>query len=199
MGVGLGCQLLTVIKGLNQLKGTYPHSWETYVACSGFQIFLGPRDWTTSDYISWMTGIFEVPSGEKSYAGEGRTNLSSRRRGGAICFPRRSASFPKMRCWFGSAGRAASSARAGVRIMRRDQLNSPGGGQSSIPPARIYELELLCGHRKPIATRASPSVGQHRARRGGTHGIYGRSGNVESAACPQDHRSPYSNPPSPPA
>jgi type IV secretion system protein VirD4 len=66
MGAGYGCQLLSVIQDLNQLKELIPHGWETYLANSGFQIFFKPRDWTTSDYISKMAGMVEVHSSSQS-------------------------------------------------------------------------------------------------------------------------------------
>jgi len=68
MGAGYGCQLLSVIQDLNQLKELMPHGWETYLANSGFQIFFKPRDWTTSDYISKMAGMVEVHSGSTSFS-----------------------------------------------------------------------------------------------------------------------------------
>lgn len=75
MGAGYGCQLLTVIQDLNQLKELYPKSWETYVANSGFQIFFAPRDWTTSDYISRMTGTVDIQKESRSF-GADDMNLS---------------------------------------------------------------------------------------------------------------------------
>lgn len=71
MGAGYGVQLLSVIQDLNQLKELMPHGWETYLANSGFQIFFKPRDWTTSDYISKMTGMVEVHSGTQSATDKG--------------------------------------------------------------------------------------------------------------------------------
>lgn len=67
LGAGYGCQLLTVIQDLNQLKELYPRSWETHLAGSGFQIFFGPRDWTTSDYISSMMGMEERKKFSQSF------------------------------------------------------------------------------------------------------------------------------------
>lgn len=66
LGAGHGCQLISVIQDLNQLKELYPHSWETYIANSGFQIYFAPRDWTSSDYVSRMTGTTEVRQMSKS-------------------------------------------------------------------------------------------------------------------------------------
>jgi type IV secretion system protein VirD4 len=81
MGAGYGCQLLTVIQDLNQLKEIYPQSWETFVANSGFQMFFSPRDWTTSDYISRMTGMTDVPQASRSFSPQSMNlSLSTRER-----------------------------------------------------------------------------------------------------------------------
>ena len=68
LGAGYNCQLLTVLQDLTQLQdqNMYPRSWETFLANSGFKIFFSPRDWTTSEYISKMTGTIEVHPPTKS-------------------------------------------------------------------------------------------------------------------------------------
>jgi type IV secretion system protein VirD4 len=67
MGAGYGVQLLTVIQNLGQLKELMPKNWETYLANSGFQIYLRSRDWTTSDYLSRMCGEIEINRASRSF------------------------------------------------------------------------------------------------------------------------------------
>jgi type IV secretion system protein VirD4 len=67
MGLGRSyLQLIPVLQDLSQLEALYPKSWETFLANSGFRIFFGPRDKTTSDYISSMCGDYEVRGITKS-------------------------------------------------------------------------------------------------------------------------------------
>lgn len=71
LGAGYGFQLLPVLQNLSQLQELHPHGWETFLANSGFKIFFAPRDKTTSDYLSEMSGISEVRTISKSL-GENR-------------------------------------------------------------------------------------------------------------------------------
>lgn len=67
MGLGRSyLQLIPVLQDLSQLQALYPKSWETFLANSGFRIFFGPRDKTTSDYVSSMCGDYEVRGISKS-------------------------------------------------------------------------------------------------------------------------------------
>lgn len=74
------------MQDLNQLKELYPNSWETYVANSGFQMFFSLRDWTTSDYISRMTGMVEIQRESKSFSEE-KLNLSISHQGRRFMLP----------------------------------------------------------------------------------------------------------------
>jgi type IV secretion system protein VirD4 len=80
LGAGYGVQLLPVLQDISQLKGLFPQTWETFIANSGFSIFLPPRDLSTSDYVSRMVGTTEIRSFSKSIAerqnGEASVNLS---------------------------------------------------------------------------------------------------------------------------
>jgi type IV secretion system protein VirD4 len=80
LGAGYGFQLLPVLQNLSQLQELYPQGWETFLANSGFKIFYAPRDKTTSDYLSEMSGITEVRTVSKSFGerpdGELAVNLS---------------------------------------------------------------------------------------------------------------------------
>lgn len=77
---GYGLQLLPVLQNLSQLKELYPESYETFLANAGFQVWYAPRDRTTSEYVSSMTGVCEVRTVSKSLqvpgAGEPAVNLS---------------------------------------------------------------------------------------------------------------------------
>ena len=80
LAAGYGLQLLPVLQNLSQLQELYPQGWETFLANSGFNIFFAPRDKTTSDYLSEMSGITEVRTVSKSFGerpdGELSVNLS---------------------------------------------------------------------------------------------------------------------------
>ena len=86
MGAGYGCQLLTVIRDLPELKELYPQSWESWLSNAGFQIFFRPRDWTTSEYISRMAGMTEVHSTSRSFAAQ-KITLSSGSQGRRYLLP----------------------------------------------------------------------------------------------------------------
>jgi type IV secretion system protein VirD4 len=63
---GFGAQLLCVLQDLNQLKGTYRDSWETFLANAGCRIFFAPQDKFSSDYVSALAGEHEVRNVSKS-------------------------------------------------------------------------------------------------------------------------------------
>jgi len=67
LGAGYGVQLITVIQNLGQLKELMPHNWETYLSNSGFQIYGRCRDWTTSEYLSRMSGSVEAQTASKQF------------------------------------------------------------------------------------------------------------------------------------
>jgi type IV secretory pathway TraG/TraD family ATPase VirD4 len=60
-------QLITVIQNLGQLRELMPQNWETYLSNSGFQVYGRCRDWTTSEYLSRMSGSVQVHSASKSF------------------------------------------------------------------------------------------------------------------------------------
>jgi type IV secretion system protein VirD4 len=64
MGAGYGCQLISEFQDLNQLKNLKPNGWQTYLANSGFQIYMatGKGDLFTGNHLSQMTGQIEVPN-----------------------------------------------------------------------------------------------------------------------------------------
>jgi type IV secretion system protein VirD4 len=76
LAAGYGLQLLPVLQNLSQLQELYPQGWETFLANSGFKIFFAPRDKTTSDYLSEMSGITEVRTVSKSFGEKPDGNLS---------------------------------------------------------------------------------------------------------------------------
>jgi type IV secretion system protein VirD4 len=63
---GYGVQLLPVLQDLNQLRGLYAQSWETFLANAGCRMFFGPHDKFTSDYLSSMCSDMEVRGVSKS-------------------------------------------------------------------------------------------------------------------------------------
>jgi type IV secretory pathway TraG/TraD family ATPase VirD4 len=68
MGAGHGCQIITELQDLNQLKTLKPNDWQSYLANAGFQIYMatGKGDLFSSDHISRMTGTVEVPRVSRS-------------------------------------------------------------------------------------------------------------------------------------
>jgi len=72
LSAGYGLQLLNVFQNLSQVKELWPQSFETFLANSGFQVFFGPRDKTTSDYVSDMCGVTEIRTVSKSLNEGGR-------------------------------------------------------------------------------------------------------------------------------
>jgi type IV secretion system protein VirD4 len=59
---GYGLQLWPVLQDLTQLQEHYPTRWETFLANAGVQQYFAPREKTTSDYVSYLTGVAEVGS-----------------------------------------------------------------------------------------------------------------------------------------
>jgi type IV secretion system protein VirD4 len=76
LGAGYGFQLLPILQNLSQLQELYPHGWETFLANSGFKIFFAPRDKTTSDYLSDMSGVAEMRTISKSFGEKPNGDLS---------------------------------------------------------------------------------------------------------------------------
>jgi type IV secretory pathway TraG/TraD family ATPase VirD4 len=68
MGAGHGCQIITELQDLNQLKTLKPNAWQSYLANAGFQIYMstGKGDLFSSEHVSRMTGTVEVPSVSRS-------------------------------------------------------------------------------------------------------------------------------------
>src|ERR1035438_2592583 len=62
---GYGVQVMPVLQDLNQLKGLYGESYQTFLA-SGCRIFFGAQDKFTSEYISQMCGETEVRTVSKN-------------------------------------------------------------------------------------------------------------------------------------
>jgi type IV secretion system protein VirD4 len=77
MGAGYGVQLLTVIQNLGQLQELMPRNWETYLANSGFQIFGRCHDWTSSEYLSRMSGDVGVHAPSRTYGRDVNISLGS--------------------------------------------------------------------------------------------------------------------------
>lgn len=63
---GYGVRLMPVLQDLNQLRGIYRESYETFLANAGCRMFFGPQDKFTSDYLSAMVGDHEVRTVSKS-------------------------------------------------------------------------------------------------------------------------------------
>ncbi|GAB5527504.1 MAG: hypothetical protein Roseis2KO_53760 [Roseivirga sp.] len=53
---GFNLQLLPVLQDLSQLKAHYKDSWETFIANTAFQCFLGIEDVFTAEYVSRKLG-----------------------------------------------------------------------------------------------------------------------------------------------
>ena len=74
MAAGFGVQLWPVLQDLNQLKGLYQDSWETFLSNTGARMFFRPNDQFTSEYLSNLCGDREVASYQKSYGYDTRMN-----------------------------------------------------------------------------------------------------------------------------
>jgi type IV secretion system protein VirD4 len=57
---GYGVQLLPVLQDLNQLKGLYGDSYQTFLANAGCRMFFGSQDKFTSEIVSDLCGETEV-------------------------------------------------------------------------------------------------------------------------------------------
>jgi type IV secretion system protein VirD4 len=80
---GYGLQLFPVLQDLNQLKGLYGESFQTFLANAGCRIFFSPQDKFTSDYLSDLAGETEVHVASKSMSEEKKgpgTNVGPQRR-----------------------------------------------------------------------------------------------------------------------
>ena len=53
---GYGVQLWPVVQDLSQLKDLYQARWETFIANTGALLTFAPRDFSTADYLSKMSG-----------------------------------------------------------------------------------------------------------------------------------------------
>ena len=63
---GYGVQLLPVLQDLNQLKGIYGESYQTFLANAGCRIFLSPQDKFTADFVSDACGETEIRTVSRS-------------------------------------------------------------------------------------------------------------------------------------
>ncbi|AWV20003.1 TraG/TraD family (plasmid) [Roseomonas mucosa] len=54
---GYGVQLWPVVQDLNQLKDLYEARWETFIANTGALLTFAPRDFSTADYLSKLSGM----------------------------------------------------------------------------------------------------------------------------------------------
>src|ERR1019366_887640 len=57
---GFGVKLFFVLQSLEQLKGTYPGHWETFLANAGLKIFFSIEDHFTREYVSKLAGETEI-------------------------------------------------------------------------------------------------------------------------------------------
>ncbi|WP_422004054.1 type IV secretory system conjugative DNA transfer family protein [Roseivirga pacifica] len=74
---GYDLQLWPVLQDLNQLKKAYGESWETFVANTAVQSFLGIRDNFTAEYVSKKLGKFTDYYTERRSAEQGGTRTES--------------------------------------------------------------------------------------------------------------------------
>jgi type IV secretion system protein VirD4 len=77
MAAGFGVQLWPVLQDLNQLKGLYRDSWETFLSNTGARMFFRPNDQFTSEYLSEICGDSEVVSYQKNYGYDMRVDEPS--------------------------------------------------------------------------------------------------------------------------
>jgi type IV secretory pathway TraG/TraD family ATPase VirD4 len=81
---GFGVKLFFVLQSLEQLKGTYPGHWETFLANAGLKMFFGIEDHFTREYVSKLAGETEIirelsdPQMKASAQNESRSDGSSR-------------------------------------------------------------------------------------------------------------------------
>lgn len=74
---GYDLQLWPVLQDLNQLKKAYGESWETFIANTAVQSFLGIRDNFTAEYVSKKLGKFTDYYTERRSAEQGGTRTES--------------------------------------------------------------------------------------------------------------------------
>jgi type IV secretion system protein VirD4 len=81
LAAGYGLQLWPILQDLNQLQEHYEKRWETFLANAGVQQYFAPNEKTTSDYVSYMTGVTEVPtfSSSMSSTQKGEASLNNSR------------------------------------------------------------------------------------------------------------------------
>lgn len=65
---GYGVKLWPILQDLSQLKGSYPRSWESFVANAGVLQVFGTNDQGTAQYFSQMAGM--TTKGTKNYSGD---------------------------------------------------------------------------------------------------------------------------------
>lgn len=81
---GFGMKLFFVLQSLEQLKGTYPERWETFLANCGVRVFFACTDNFTNEYVSKALGEIELIRETENYSEQltETENRSSSRGGG---------------------------------------------------------------------------------------------------------------------
>jgi type IV secretion system protein VirD4 len=99
---GFGVQLWPVLQDLNQIKDSL-HGWETFVSNAGVRMYFGPRDETTSHYLSGQCGQAERRTVSKSisFQDEAEQQAQMKQRG----IKREQMNVPNINLSFGSAAR----------------------------------------------------------------------------------------------
>jgi type IV secretory pathway TraG/TraD family ATPase VirD4 len=77
---GFGVKLFFVLQSLEQLKGTYKDSWETFLSNAGLKIFFSIEDHFTREYVSKLVGQTEIIR-ELHSANESRSQSKSQTEG----------------------------------------------------------------------------------------------------------------------
>jgi type IV secretion system protein VirD4 len=72
---GYGLQLWPVLQDLGQLKEHYAESWETFLANAEVRQFFAPRDKTTAEYLSALTGVYTEVTASRSAGTSGHPAL----------------------------------------------------------------------------------------------------------------------------
>src|SRR5262249_51034701 len=57
---GFGVKLFVILQSLEQLRGTYENSWETFLANCGLKIFFDVGDYFTREYVAKYIGETEL-------------------------------------------------------------------------------------------------------------------------------------------
>jgi type IV secretory pathway TraG/TraD family ATPase VirD4 len=60
LAAGYGVRLFPILQDLTQLKENFGDSWETFLANSAAQLYFAPREITSAEYISKLSGEKEV-------------------------------------------------------------------------------------------------------------------------------------------